>query len=215
MKKAVLFGVLLLLTLSAVATQCGHNDTNSNNSHKNTDDDAADDDSVIDDDSGDDDQLDDDMLDDDTADDDNSDDDSIGPHPPILTDLHYDPPYAELVLVPEEGYWWASTLYINVCDLGNDLLPDGWLASMSPCGPGMEPAQVGFVDLEPDADGDLSQAGDCANPITIGLLVAFGPESDPYGAGCSEGELCAPFWAGDTAGYVSGQTEVCIMYNPV
>jgi hypothetical protein len=216
MKKAVLFGVLLLLALSAVATQCGGDNAGSDSSKNDTDNDGADDDSEKDDDSGDDDQLDDDIFDDDTADDDNSDDDTTGPHPPILTDVHFDPPYAELVYISlDDEYWYVSTIYLDVCDLGNDLLPEGSLLYYGPCEIGFgPPPPLYFSYLEQYADGDLSQAGDCAKPITIGLQYGFGPEIDPYG-GCPEGELCFDFYGRDTAGYVSGQTEACIMYDPV
>jgi hypothetical protein len=204
--RTTFWGAALLLTLVVLLVQCGRQSTDSSG-NESDDEVTPDDDAAVDDDSSDDDSSDDDHADDDMADDD------VVDSPPIITDEHFDPPYTELVKVDwSDELQYASVLYWQVCDTGNNLLPDGQFVYAPFCnGQMFDP--ILLSQLQQYADGDLSDAGDCNHPVTIGMLVVFGPESDPY-IGRPPGEVCMTFWASDDADNVSDWHTACVMHDP-
>jgi hypothetical protein len=109
---------------------------------------------------------------------------------------------------PEQ--YWQSALMFSVCDLDNDLLPDGavyiylagttqWFLNTT------NPINWSFFNSPPDVD--LSQAGDCGAPVQTGVTIGFGPASAPPAAG----DYCVDIEATDSAGNFSNKlVNLCV-----
>ena len=206
--KWFLFALIAAMVLSLgafVACASGGDDDDDN--------DAADDD-LFDDDAGDDDAGDDDAGDDDAGDDDATDDDAVDDdvveNAPVLSDGLFDPVPMELGTF--SGYaedMWYSALLWSVCDLDNDLMPDGrvyiyasgtteWALDTD------NPIPWDLFNNPPDID--LSQVGDCENPVQTGITVLFGTASAPPTAG----DYCMDIEATDNNDSFSNKlTEIC------
>ena len=162
------------------------------------DDDTGDDDTWPDDDTGDDDTW----PDDDTGDDDDTD------HPPVLSNAGWDPSEVTLGDVGGEYYWYSALMW-SVCDLGNDLLPDGglyiYLSGTSE--PFLVDQPIDWSDLNDPPDIDLGDVDDCGSPVEAGLMILFGEEASPPPAG----DYCCDIEATDDHGYWSNKLEdLCV-----
>jgi len=195
--------VLFCLLAGFIVSGCDANDDDdSGGSLAAIDDDGQDNDSMSDDDAVDDDT---------TTDDDSAPDDDTADSPPILTNVHFDPDHT--VLMQIEGVpelWYGSYMFMDVCDLGNNLL-GGELNILNPYSSTL-PMDTYWSDLSENFD--LSNVGDCDNPVTIWILGTFGPESDPY-LDYPEGELCFGVRTSDSADNWTAVDNICVMHDPV
>jgi len=181
-----------------------------------------DNDSATDDDAGDNDTVDDDMVDDDTVDDDIGDDDTdddiddddttpIEPAAPVLGDGGWEPETTILGTFP--GYTepiYYSTLTFDVCDVNNDLLPDGHLLVYRTGEP--EPLYVGtWQTLHNLPANDLNDVDDCAHPTPVEVDMLFAPQSNPGAPGL----YCLDLPGGDRNGHLGNRlTNLCGLHDP-
>jgi hypothetical protein len=151
-------------------------------------------------------------TDDDTTPADDDLDDDTGPGTaPVLSNGLWDP--TTLVLAdyddaPEQ--YWQSAFMFSVCDVDNDLLPDGavyiylagttqWFLDTT------NPINWSFFNNPPTTD--LSQVSDCGAPVQTGVTVGFGPASAPPAAG----DYCVDIEVTDTQGNFSNKLEsICV-----
>ncbi len=145
--------------------------------------------------------------DDDTTDDDDDDD------APVLSSGGWDP--AVTTLGEFTGYderMYYSALFWSVCDVNNDLLPEGevFVYQSGTTSPFMQ-GELTWADLNNPPDSDLGNVGDCNDPVQTGINVIFAPESDPG----TPGTYCADIEATDNAGNFSNLlTNLCVTHNP-
>ena len=209
--------VALAFSLGAILA-C--DDDDDDDTEGDDDDDLFDDDDdndVADDDVADDDVADDDVADDDVTDDDVGDDDA-----PVLSNGLWDP--TDTVLVdfgtpPIPGFddteWWASALVWAVCDVDNDLLPDGvvYILDAGTSNSFISSDYVEWSDLNDPPDADLGAASDCENPIETGINILFAPVSDPTAA--PPGTYCVDIEGTDSAGNFSNKLlNICVNHDP-
>ena len=172
-------------------------------------DDIDDDDIDDDDDTGDDD-----LDDDDTGDDDVDDDDDttpIEPAPPVLSNGGWEPETTILGNFP--GYTepiYYSTLTFDVCDVNNDLLPDGHLLVYRTGEP--EPLYVvTWQTLHNLPANDLSHVGDCTHPTPVEVNVLFAPQSNPGVPGL----YCLDLQGVDRNGHMGNRlNNLCVLHDP-
>jgi len=181
-----------------------------------------DNDSATDDDAGDNDTVDDDMVDDDTVDDDIGDDDTdddiddddttpIEPAAPVLGDGGWEPETTILGTFP--GYTepiYYSTLTFDVCDVNNDLLPDGHLLVYRTGEP--EPLYVvTWQTLHNLPANDLNDVDDCAHPTPVEVDMLFAPQSNPGAPGL----YCLDLQGVDRNGHMGKRlTNLCVLHDP-
>ena len=174
-------------------------------------DDDTDDDDIDDDDDTDDDDVDDD--DDDTSDDDVDDDDTtpIEPSPPVLSNGGWEPETTILGNFP--GYTepiYYSTLTFDVCDVNNDLLPDGHLLVYRTGEP--DPLYVvTWQTLHNLPANDLSHVGDCTHPTPVEVDILFAPQSNPGVPGL----YCPHLQGVDRNGHMGNRlNNLCVLHDP-
>lgn len=155
MHSKIIIGVSLLLIIFMLycSTNSDSNDT------ENDDDDAQDDDS----------------MDNDTVDDDDTaDDDTSGDNPPQIVNAYFDPNPMELM-----DTYWHSYLYIEVCDLDNDLAPDGEVCVRDDSTQPMALYCEYWHNLETLPGESIYDADDCSEPVTVYADCWFGSIYQP------------------------------------
>ena len=206
----VTVSILALAMVSNLACNPTGNDDDDNDSA--TDDDAFDDDSGDDDMIGDDDTGDDDLGDDDTDDDIDDDDTTpVEPAAPVLGDGGWEPETTILGTFP--GYTepiYYSTLTFDVCDVNNDLLPDGHLLVYRTGEP--EPLYVvTWQTLHNLPANDLNDVDDCAHPTPVEVDMLFAPQSNPGAPGL----YCLDLQGVDRNGHMGNRlTNLCVLHDP-
>ena len=178
------------------------------------DDDEVDDDLWEDDDEADDDVVipdDDVVVDDDTViDDDTVDDDDVIGDGPVLSGGLWDP---TTMITGDFGLgedYWYSTLIWSVCDLDNDLLPDGviYFYQAGTTNAFFVEQPIDWTEFHDPPDSDLADVGDCDNPVACGINALMGPVSAPPPAG----NYCVDIEATDSAGNFSNLIEnLCVI----
>ncbi|HPM76799.1 MAG TPA: hypothetical protein PK961_06890 [bacterium] len=193
--------VILFVLLCCLAVPFFACDDDDDNDDDNVDDDDTGDDDIDDDDTSvDDDTSDDDTSDDDTGDDDSIDDDTDIDHAPVVTESYWEPEPPVYGEVAGFGLVWYTYMVFYVCDEDNDLLPDGVLIMETP-GP-FGPDYFPLEDFQNPPETDLSNAGDCSQPVRVSLFT-YSPDAP------SSGEHCTDFYVEDSAGNRSDVFSPC------
>lgn len=201
MKKLAFLAIVAFLIISS--TMCRDSDDDDNNDHDDSDDDD-DDDSPDDDSDNDDDDA---TSDDDSIPDDDDDDEQSAP---VLSNGYFDPAQSQIVEIDEIQYY-ASTLRFSVCDADNDLL-GGKIVFMQQgiTTPGAEREYL-WDDINNPPEVDLTEVGDCENPLEIGLQFLLDwVESPSY-----SGQICFDAQATDSLNNFSNTLfDICVEHNP-
>ncbi len=145
-----------------------------------------------------------DISDDDAASDDDADDDTAATHPPRITNAYFYPETMDYV-----DAQWHSVLFVVVCDLGNDLTPDGQVcfddavAKATTC--------EDWRDWAVEPGDDIAQAGDCGSPVVAYRDFWFGDDDPP-----PPFSYCVTVDGTDNAGNrAKTYGPVCVVWDPV